>query len=109
MKQIHTSNKDKTKQHKKSVWFFIIIWSDLNLELSNWNFIEKKASKSANREDRRDDLWSEKQTQKNQEQGEREQGNHSFVRERKSEDVSEERLNESARHVREAQSNVGLF
>lgn len=46
---------------------------------------------------------------KNQEQGEREQGNHSFVRERKSEDVSEERLNESARHVREAQSNVGLF
>lgn len=44
-----------------------------------------------------------------QEQGEREQGNHSFVRERKSEDVSEERLNESARYVREAQSNVGLF
>lgn len=46
---------------------------------------------------------------RNQEQGEREQGNHSFVRERKSEDVSEERLYESARNVREAQSNVGLF
>lgn len=94
------------------MWFFIIIWSDLKLELSNGNFTEKKASRSANREDRRDDLWSEKQIQKksrNQEQGEREQGNHSFVRERKSEDVSEQRLYESARNVREAQSNVGLF
>lgn len=44
---------------------------------------------------------------KNQEQGEREQGNHSFVRERMRKRVK--KLNESARNVREAQSNVGLF